>query len=148
MRPGSATDEAAALREMSVRFYDAVNAIQRGDPAPMLALWSRADDATYCAPSGAMVHGWSALEGYWREAAARAAQAEPLMAAAQFVVMVLGDQLGYTVGVETVRRMDGSVLFVARATNVFRREAGGWRVVHRHADAAPFQPAAPPGTTR
>ncbi|MGR2753298.1 YybH family protein [Agromyces arachidis] len=49
---------------------------------------------------------------------------------------VRGD-LAYTVGYERVSTtMDGTKRdFTIRATQVYRREADGWKVVHRHADA-------------
>ncbi len=128
----------ASVREASARFYAAVNAVLRGDPAPMLALWSHADDATYCDPSGAVVIGWDALERYWQVAAERnVAASERLSATSEDDAVVVGGELAYTVTTETVRRVNGSVLLIARATNVYRCEEGRWRMRHRHADAAP-----------
>ncbi|WP_426244925.1 nuclear transport factor 2 family protein [Nocardioides sp. LHG3406-4] len=48
---------------------------------------------------------------------------------------VVGD-LAYTAGLEHVSAtVDGQQrTFILRATQVYRREAGDWRVVHRHAD--------------
>src|SRR5258707_189259 len=40
------------VRRASQRFYQAVNGILGGDAAPMLAIWSRADDTTYCDTRG------------------------------------------------------------------------------------------------
>jgi ketosteroid isomerase-like protein len=46
--------------------------------------------------------------------------------------------LGYAVGIErgrvTVTGSDGPQEMVLRVTQVFRREDGTWRLVHRHAD--------------
>jgi ketosteroid isomerase-like protein len=49
---------------------------------------------------------------------------------------VRGD-VAYTVGYERVSTsMDGAPRsFTLRATQVYRREADGWKVAHRHADA-------------
>jgi ketosteroid isomerase-like protein len=46
--------------------------------------------------------------------------------------------LGYAVGIErgrvTVMGADGPQEMVLRVTQVFRREDGEWKLVHRHAD--------------
>ena len=49
---------------------------------------------------------------------------------------LIGD-MAYTVGYERISAsMDGTPrTFTLRATQVYRREGGEWRVVHRHADA-------------
>jgi ketosteroid isomerase-like protein len=51
---------------------------------------------------------------------------------------VVGD-LAYTVGVEHAEfTLAGERLrFEGRVTNVFRREADGWKIVHHHADTVP-----------
>jgi ketosteroid isomerase-like protein len=55
---------------------------------------------------------------------------------------VQGD-LAYTCGFEryTATRPNGEVFTnELRVTQVYRREAGGWRIVHRHGDAPPSDP--------
>ncbi len=127
------------LREMADQFYDAVNAVLQGDAGPMLAMWSRADDASYCDTRGQVIRAWSALEAYWRRAADLNARAPGgLRATGEVQQVVVGGELGYVVAVERVRREGDSGVMTARATNVFRRETDGWRLLHRHADAAPI----------
>jgi ketosteroid isomerase-like protein len=54
--------------------------------------------------------------------------------------------LAYTVHRErTSVSVDGSPRdYVLRVTQVYRREAGTWKVVHRHADADQASPGPPP----
>jgi len=126
------------VRRASQRFYQAVNSILGGDAAPMLAIWSRADDTTYCDTRGEIQRGWAGLEGYWRPAAERNAGAEAkLTTTAREQAMYATAALAYTVMIEEVRQSDGTFVLEARATNVYRREGGEWHVVHRHADAPP-----------
>jgi ketosteroid isomerase-like protein len=142
MRREEADDGDAGVRAASARFYSAANALQHGDPTPMLALWSHTDDTTYCTPSGTVLCGCVELEGYWRDAALHiAGTPERLSAQGDYITDVMAGDLAYTITNETVRRSDGSVLLVARATNVYRLDDGCWRLVHRHADAAPQRPA-------
>jgi ketosteroid isomerase-like protein len=126
------------LRETADQFYDAVGAVLRGDAAPMLSLWSQTDEASYCDTRGQIVHGWSALEAYWRQAAELNARAPMrLHATGEILHSADGGELAYVVAVERVRREGESGVMTARATNIFRREADGWRVLHRHTDAPP-----------
>ncbi len=54
------------------------------------------------------------------------------------IVRVAGD-IGYEVGVERGRfRFAGhDVSIDQRVTNVYRREPGGWKMIHHHTDTSP-----------
>jgi ketosteroid isomerase-like protein len=131
------------LPAASDRFYAAVRAVLQGDARPMLAVWSHREDASYCDTRGEIVRGWPALEAYWMEAAAiNAAASSRPSASGQMVHSVVNGNLAYVVALEEVRNAGGSNVMRARATFVYRWEADGvdeWRLLHRHADAAPRQ---------
>jgi hypothetical protein len=130
------------LDTISARFCMAANAVLRGDPELMLALWSHAGDVTYCDPGGSILRGWTALEPYWHRAAELSASAtDKLSVNGEEVTLTRHGDIAWAVTRETVRRSNGSVVLVARATNLYQREAEGWRLVHRHADAVPRMPA-------
>jgi ketosteroid isomerase-like protein len=130
-----------ALSAASADFYEAVNAVLRGDAALMLAIWSHAADTTYCDPTGAIVSGWEALHAYWERAASlNRTAATRISATAELVALTALGDLAYTLTREhvTVAQADGiTTTMIARATNIYRRESGVWRLLHRHADAAP-----------
>jgi ketosteroid isomerase-like protein len=134
------TDE-QALRATAEQFYMAVHAVLRGDPAPMLAVWSQSEEASYCTPGGEIVLGWPALEAYWRQAAAsNAAALVRVTGSGQLLQAVVQGDLACLITREEVRREGESSVMEARATLVYRREEGAvgeWRLLHRHADAAP-----------
>lgn len=133
------TEREAEILDASAGFYAAVNRLQRGDPGPMLARWSHAPDVTNMGPQGGRQEGWEAVRAYWEEAARRAAASSAAVTAAagDLVIRVVGD-LAYACGTERVRIVrDGATTEIEpRATNIFRREGGVWKLVHRHADTA------------
>jgi ketosteroid isomerase-like protein len=119
---------------MHPRLIAELEAIHNGDPNPRLAIWSTQDPVTLfgAAKSGS---GWEELSGIFRSIASCWShctdQRIDIIAAG-----VSGD-LAYTVGFEhTAVSVDGvpAEPYTLRVTQVYRREQGEWKVVHRHAD--------------
>ncbi|UOE44164.1 nuclear transport factor 2 family protein [Agromyces larvae] len=113
----------------------AERAMMNGDDGPRRAIWSTGERV-------------SAL-GAWRNAVGRAALVDAFeVLAASFsdctewsfdlISYDVAGDMAYTVGYERMTAsIDGSPrTFTLRATQVYRREGDGWKVVHRHADAA------------
>lgn len=126
------------LNWFNTRLYDAEVALHDGNAAPRLEIWARIDPVT--------------VFGAWKSAT-NAAEATALFRSLEGVFAdctsftneviaadVRGD-LAYTVCHEHTSATVNGVTrsYVLRATQVFRREDGEWKVVHRHADevAAP-----------
>ena len=127
--------ESPELAAAIERHHQAADAFMRGDPGPLVALYSRRDDVTIANPFGPAAVG--------REAVAtmeRAARNYRDGGAVSFerVSGYATDELAYTVEVERLRAKVGGADTVAelalRVTAVFRKEDGEWRLVHRHAD--------------
>ncbi len=131
-----ATETEDFLAEMLPRQRDAEKSIHNGDVEPRLALWSRLDPVTLYGAnlSGS---GWADLEPTFREVASWFADSVSY----EFEVIAAGasGDLAYTVGYEhnevTVNGQPRT--YTLRATHVYRRENGQWRIVHRHADFPP-----------
>jgi ketosteroid isomerase-like protein len=114
--------------------YGALNAMLAGDPGPILAVWASTDDITYAGPFGGFITGRSAVSDAFRDVATMGLGGR--IEVADVRVVETGD-MGYTVctehGIDHV--IDGQVVNLThRATNVFRREGEGWRMVHHHTD--------------
>jgi ketosteroid isomerase-like protein len=109
----------------------------------MLKVWSHSAEVTEMGPFGDRSVGWTAVhEEFERDAKLKlGGKIEPR----GILVRTDGD-LGYVVCFEHGENLSPGGKMVPvdmRATSVFRREAGGWKMVHHHTDQAPNLQAAP-----
>jgi ketosteroid isomerase-like protein len=124
------------LKWVRSRLKDAEVALHDGDAAPRFAIWSEHDPVT--------------VFGAWKSASGQDELGELFrLLEASFsdctsysheivAADVIGD-MAYTVGYEhTQASVNGEPRrYTLRATQVYRREDGEWKVVHRHADTVP-----------
>ena len=124
------------VREASDRFYAALLSMLNGDAAPMADVWAHDTGVSTMHPLGGREVGWDAVRGSW-EGAAQAFDGGGIEVS-DLEVSVLGD-VAYTTGIEHVDATLGgkSLHFDIRATNIFRREDGEWKIVHHHTDLDP-----------
>jgi len=110
----------------------------RGDTAGLAAILTHQDPATFMPPSGAVVEGSEAAA----EAQLRGAAAFGPRSSGHFEVLNSGASgdlafwTGRQIATMDVEGQDDAVPMVLRTTEVFRREEGHWKLVHRHADMA------------
>ena len=113
--------------------YEAERALHDGDAAPRRALWSGNEPVSVL---GAWrdAHGQQELDQLFTGLVNSFSDCTSYAFELQ-VYDVVGD-MAYTVGLEhTTASVDGEPRsYTLRATQVYRREAGEWRVAHRHAD--------------
>jgi ketosteroid isomerase-like protein len=105
-----------------------------GNPRPFIELWSRAGDVSLMGGVGGHQVGIDSVSELLT-AAARTLNYETWDA--ETLVASFGDELGFTVELEHLtRQIDGETDEMSlRATSVYRREDGAWRVIHRHGDS-------------
>ena len=128
----SETDD--LLGATMARYRDAETALHNGDAAPRKAMWARTDPVTLLG-AALSAAGWEEIEPVFNRLQARfsnctSCEHEVIAAGAS------GD-LAYIVALEhtTASVNDSPPLpYTLRATTVFRREDGEWKVAHRHAD--------------
>jgi ketosteroid isomerase-like protein len=135
------TETEQFLAEMTPRITKTEIALHNGDAAPRIAMWSRTDPLTLF---GAVLsaRGWAdigpAFEALGTQFSNCTSYENEIIAAEAH-----GD-LAYTVALEhTTASISGAPPqpYVLRATTIFRRENGEWKVVHRHGDALTAQPS-------
>lgn len=112
----------------------ASDAFVNGDAGPLERISARQSPATLFGPRGDVVNGASqVIEANTRGAA----QFEP-GASNAFEVLhsASSDTLAYWTGLQrsTIVRGGERVAMTLRVTEIFRRDDGEWRLVHRHAD--------------
>jgi ketosteroid isomerase-like protein len=114
----------------------AVDAFAKGDDEPLAALWSRADDVTLGNPFGPFVRGFEQVAQTMKRAAAHYRDGEA--SGFEQLAKLVAKDVAYLVEVERLTAKMGGredlTPVSLRCTSIFRREAGKWRLVHRHAD--------------
>lgn len=124
------------VRRASARFYDALNRLLKGDTTGLIDVWSHSEAATTMHPIGGRQVGWDEVRQSWEQIA-------PLASAGQVelddqVIEVVGDA-AYEVGLERgqMELAGERITLDHRVTNIYRREAGQWKVVLHHTDVSP-----------
>ncbi len=138
-----ATSDTTTFVGMLSREQAAEAAIYLGNGEPFKALWLRTDDVSLFGAFGPCKKGWRQVgktvdwvAGRYREGTVTA----------EYEVVHEGADLAYTVGYEIGDVvLDGAPMARQRlrVTQIYRRECGEWRLVHRHGDIAPTDQSPP-----
>ena len=121
------------VRVASDQFYSALDAMANGDASSMGEIWSHDDDVTTMHPIGGREEGWDAVNGSWEGVASLSEGGE--VTRTDQVIRVIGNA-AYELCTESVSMTFAGepMSLEGRATNVYRKENGEWKVVHHHAD--------------
>jgi len=124
------------VRSASEQFYSALNRMAKGEAGAMNGVWSHCTGATALHPIGGRDVGWDKIGSSFDNVAGIASGGEIRLK--DQLIQVNGD-LAYEVGTEEGTLTLGGLKapIEHRVTNIYRREAGGWKVVHHHTDASP-----------
>ena len=124
------------VRAASEKFYSALNHMLKGDAGPMASAWSHGAAVTTMHPLGGRETGWDKVAPTWSEVAKLSSGGQVKLNDAH--IHAAGD-MAYEVGTEKGHgTMGGRKIDIDhRVTNVYRREAGTWKIVHHHTDLSP-----------
>lgn len=125
------------MKEANAAFYSALNMMFRGDIAPMDAVWSHADDVTYMGPDGGYQVGWDAVRADWDKQSAMQLGGEVTPTK---IHINEGETIAVVSCIEQGKNLksDGKPEDISlRATNIFRKENGQWKMIGHHTDKLP-----------
>lgn len=128
------------VQQASAAFYAALNRMLNGDAAALAEIWSHSATVTTLHPIGGRQVGWEQVWDSWQQvaricSAGRVKLAEPMLQ--------VGGDLAYELRVEQGEfKLAGEQVRVEnRVTNIYRRDPGGWKIVHHHTDVSPAMQA-------
>ena len=127
------TDDDAFIAWVKTTLYDAEVALHNGDAAPRRALWSRNEPVSGLG-AWRNAHGQQELDELFAALGRSFSDCTSYEFELQAFDVVGG--MAYTAGLEhTTASIDGQPRsYTLRATQVYRREGGEWKVAHRHGD--------------
>ena len=115
---------------------NALGAIAKGDPTGYKELYSNQDDITLGNPFGGFGTGRAAVHEQIERAASY--YRDGRTTSFETVTQAVGPEIAYTVEIERFQTKVGGQQELSeialRVTCIYRREADGWKLVHRHAD--------------
>jgi ketosteroid isomerase-like protein len=134
----AAEDDKQVVMEAVSQFYVALNAMFTGDLDLMKDVWSHKDDVTYMGPGGGLQVGWEQVLAEWEAQAAKklGGTVKP-----EDMRITVGHDIAVTSNYEKGENIDaeGKPQVVSiRATNIFRKEDGKWKMIGHHTDLLPF----------
>jgi ketosteroid isomerase-like protein len=123
----------SGLEDFIGRCHEAITQQSQGHPEPFLELWSKADDVSIMAAIGGYQVGFEEVSKLLT-AASKTQSFESW--SAENLITTVSDDLAFSVELEHYgRQVEGEEEeMTLRATQIYRREHGEWKVVHRHGD--------------
>jgi len=133
----------ATMADANKGFYAALNQMCAGNEVPMESVWAHTTDVSDFGPDGKMHVGWDAVRAQFQKEAAMKLSGT---VTCENVHSIMGDTFGVVTCIEVGKGMmvDGKPADLRfRATNVYRKDTHGWKMVHHHTDqSAPMEATA------
>jgi ketosteroid isomerase-like protein len=122
--------------QASEQFYAALDRFLDGDAEPMMEVWSHGPDVTAMHSAPGRQVGWEEVRAAWEQFASLTSGGQVTV---HDLLVRVGSDLAYTIGTERIEATLAGERgqFEGRVTNIYRREAGGWKMVHHHIDLSP-----------
>ncbi len=131
-------DASGEFNQTMACYAQAMDRLYNGDPEPIKALYSHGDETSQCGYWGGVERGWGEVSARWDWVAAQFVPGTNAHTQEVLQTSVTAE-MAYVVFIERalVRLVDHpeSQEIAIRVTAVFRREADGWKAVHRHGDS-------------
>ena len=124
------------IRTASRKFYAALNRMLGGDARSLEDIWSHDSTVLTMHPIGGREIGWEQVRASF-EQVARSSTGGRVELTDQLIR--IDGEFAYELGVELAQfSISEEPLSVnSRVTNIYRRQAGDWKIVHHHGDKSP-----------
>ena len=124
------------VRKASQRFYAGLSFMAQGDVGPLVDIWSHSATVTTMHPISGREVGWDAVRRSFEQVAKLASDGK--VGLRDQIIQVVGD-VAYEVGIEhgQFKLAGQQVTIEHRVTNIYKREAGAWKMIHHHTDVSP-----------
>ncbi len=124
------------VRNASTKFYAGLQRMLDGDGSSLNDSWSHDATVTTMHPIGGLQTGWDEVRGSFEGVAQLASGGHAKLLGRR--IEVVGD-LAYEIGIEKgeATLAGEQIAIEQRVTNIYRREADGWKIVHHHTDISP-----------
>ena len=124
------------VRTASAQFYAGLTSMMAGDAAPLADAWSHSASVSTMHPIGGRQTGWDEVRGSFEQVAQLASGGH---AELRDQSLQVAGEMAYEVGIEQGQAtLAGEQITIEqRVTNIYRREAEGWKMVHHHTDLSP-----------
>jgi ketosteroid isomerase-like protein len=134
---GADPSNESTVQEATAGFYTALNAMFTGNIDPMKEVWSHAEDVTCMGPDGSVKVGWNEVLANWEVQTKMKLGGEIRY---EQIMVTVGQDLAVMQCREVGENViDGKPIAVSlRATNVFRKENGAWKMIGHQTDNLPF----------
>ena len=130
-------NEEEAVRKALDGFYASLNVMFTGDAEAAKEVWSQSDDIAYMGADGGYQIGWAAMYKNWQDQA-------KLKMGGKVQHMNVHINVGKDIAVthQLVKSVDTEASGVnkheaLRASSVFRKEGGKWKMIGHHVDVIP-----------
>ena len=134
---GASDNEEEAVSKALDGFYASLNAMFTGDAEAAKEVWSQSDDIAYMGADGGYQIGWEAMYEDWQKQA-------KLKIGGKVQHMNVHVNVGKDIAVthQLVKSVDTEASGVnkhsaLRASSVFRKEDGKWKMIGHHVDVIP-----------
>jgi ketosteroid isomerase-like protein len=124
------------IRQACDQYDAALNQLYTGDATLILEVWSHSADVTAILPVAGRKPGWEQIPASWEQFARLCSGGQGTL---RDPLVHVGTDLAYVVGTYAVQvTVAGkAIAYEPRVTRIFRREAGVWKCIQKHADVSP-----------
>ena len=131
--PATITD--SSFKAFLPKWEQYIESISSGNPTFMKENASHSNDITIMGAFGGYERGWDKVGARLDWAAAQMKGSQPKKGKIEYIDIIVSNDIGFTVALASVVEGATENDTKLRVTEIFRKENGSWKLLHRHADA-------------